>query len=298
VSKTLLECVPNLSEGRNTRILSLLTQELKQLPELQILDFSADPDHHRSVFTWAAPPKTLEQALFILYEWAHKYIDLSTHKGAHPRIGAIDVVPIIPLIGITESETLAFVRQLAARLASHFELPLFLYEKSAQQPQRANLALIRKGQYEGLAQKMQNSEWKPDFGPAIPHPRLGASAIGVRDFLIAYNLFFGPQDLLKVKELAARLRASNGGLPAVKALGIWLPSRQSAQLSFNLTDFHQTPLRHLITEVLSLAGELGLKPAQGEIIGLLPEAAVWPGFENDLYLNQNRNFILEQHLKI
>ncbi len=297
MKKTLLECVPNLSEGRDPLALQALYKQLSQLPELQILDHSADPDHHRSVWTWVAPPEVIEQALMCLFHWAEKQIDLRKHQGAHLRIGAIDVIPLIPIEGISKHEAVAFSKSLAARLAHHFQLPIFLYEASATQAQRCNLASIRQGQFEGLSEKLKQPAWLPDFGPTQPHPSLGATALGVRDFLIAFNLCYGAQELAPVKELARRLRASNGGLPAVKALGLWLPQRQKTQLSFNLTDFRVTSLQDLIQAVLKQGAELGIAPETGEIIGLIPEAATWPGFENDLKLTDRRNVILEHHLR-
>jgi glutamate formiminotransferase len=297
VKKTLLECVPNLSEGRDPLALQALYKQLSQLPELQILDHSADPDHHRSVWTWVAPPEVIEQALMCLYQWAESQIDLRKHQGAHPRIGAVDVVPLIPIEGISRHEAIAFSKGLAVRLANRFQLPIFLYEASATQPQRRNLAAIRQGQFEGLHEKLKQPAWLPDFGPAQPHPSLGATALGVRDFLIAFNLCYGAQELAPVKELARRLRASNGGLPAVKALGLWLPQRQKTQLSFNLTDFRVTSLQDLIQAVLKQGAELGITPEAGEIIGLIPQAATWPGFETALKLTDRRDVVLEHHLR-
>lgn len=298
MKKALLECVPNLSEGRAPSALQALYTELSHIPELQILNVSADGDHHRSVWTWAGPPEAIESALFSAYTWAETQIDLRLHQGAHPRIGAVDVVPLIPLQNISAAEAVVFSQGLAARLAQRFDLPIFLYEKSATRPERRNLAHIRQGQYEGLSAKLQAPEWVPDFGPSHPHPRLGATALGVRDFLIAFNLFYPAEAFAAVKSLAQRLRASNGGLPCVKALGLFLPQRQKAQLSFNLTDFRVTPLQVLMQAVLKEGAELGLLPPEaGEVIGLIPEAATWPGFRTDLRLIDPRNVILEQHLK-
>ncbi|MGE3726688.1 MAG: glutamate formimidoyltransferase [Candidatus Sericytochromatia bacterium] len=297
MKKTLLECVPNISEGRDPLALHALYQTLSQLPELQILDYSADPDHHRSVWTWAAPPDVIEQALNMLFHWAERQIDLSRHQGAHPRIGAVDVIPLIPLQGISQNEAVQFSQALAGRLAQRFQLPIFLYEQSASQPERQNLAAIRRGQFEGLSEKLKQPSWAPDFGPAQPHPSLGATALGVRDFLIAFNLFYGKQELSAVKALAHRLRASSGGLPAVKALGLWLPQRQCAQLSFNLTDFRITSLQRLIQAVFKEGAKLGIEPESGEIIGLIPADAAWPGFEADLKLMDPRDVILEYHLR-
>lgn len=297
MKKALLECVPNLSEGRDPHALQTLYTELSHISELQILNTSADADHHRSVWTWAGPPAAIESALCSVYEWALKHIDLRVHHGAHPRIGAVDVIPLIPLQGISEAEAVLFSQGLAARLAQRFELPIFLYEKSATRPERRNLAHIRQGQFEGLPAKLQQPEWGPDFGPSHPHPRLGATALGVRDFLIAFNLFYPAETIAAVKTLAHRLRASNGGLPCVKALGLFLPQRQKAQLSFNLTDFRMTPLHVLMEAVLKQGAELGLTPEAGEVIGLIPEAATWPGFTKDLRLSDPQDVILEHHLK-
>ncbi|PIQ26371.1 glutamate formimidoyltransferase [bacterium (Candidatus Blackallbacteria) CG17_big_fil_post_rev_8_21_14_2_50_48_46] len=294
---TLLECVPNLSEGRNLPALNGLTQELNQIKGLYLLDFSADADHHRSVFTLAGSPEAIEAGLNQIYTWSLKHIDLRRHQGAHPRIGAVDVAPLIPLQGISTEEAVQFSLGLAQNLAQRFQIPIFLYESSALLKQRTNLAVIRKGQFEGLAEKMKQPEWQPDFGPSAPHPRLGATALGVREFLIAYNLFFAGHQLESVKALAASLRESSGGLKAVKALGLWLPSRQQCQLSINLTDFRQTSLKTLSSEIKTSTQRLKLSPLHGELIGLIPRAASWPGFEACLLLQETRNFILEEALK-
>lgn len=292
----LLECVPNLSEGRHVSALNVLYKQLQRISGLYLLDASSDIDHHRSVLTLVGPPRALEIGLQYIFQWSAQYIDLRQHQGVHPRLGAVDVIPLIPLQGITQAEAVSFSHALGQRLATEFQVPIYFYEHSATAPHRRNLADIRRGQYEGLEIKMQQPGWAPDCGPTQPHPALGASVLGVRNFLVAYNMIFTPVDLARVRQLARRLRASSGGLPGVKALGLWLPQRATAQLSVNLTDLQQTSLQTFIQTLHHEAQQLGLTPLAGEVIGLLPQSVIWPGYFEDLRLSGPAP-ILEQRLQ-
>lgn len=270
----LLECVPNLSEGRNLEALTQLWDELKQIPELQCLHRCSDPDHHRSVLTLAGPPAPLQQALHQIFAWAQAHIDLRQHQGVHPRIGAVDVIPLVPLQGISEAEAVAFSQALAADLAQRWQVPIYLYEASSRQRQHSALPQIRRGGFEGLSQKMQAPTWQPDFGPQQPHPSLGASVLGVRKILIAWNVWLESQDLELARRIAARLRESGGGFPALRTLGLYLPQQQQVQISMNLLDYHQSGLFAIMDAIRRECATAGVRIAHTEFIGLPPREAL------------------------
>ena len=270
----LFECVPNISEGRNTAWVDALVSSLQAIPHLGILDSTSDPSHHRSVLTLAGSDAAIARAVTAISERAVRDIDLRQHRGAHPRVGAVDVVPIIPLRETTMTEAVALARAIGADLARRFDLPIYLYEAASFDPARRRLEVIRRGQFEGLAAKMASPDWRPDYGPAAPHPSAGATIVGARPFLIAFNVNLATTDVEAARRIARSVRESSGGLPCVKALGLWLEERGIAQVSMNLTDFTRTGVETAVQAVYRLAAEERVEVLESELIGLIPAAAL------------------------
>jgi glutamate formiminotransferase len=295
----LIECVPNVSEGRRADVIDRLASSIQQVAGVGLLDQSSDPAHNRSVFTFAGEAQPVADAVLALFESAVAAIDLRSHSGAHPRLGAVDVVPFIPLGGASMRDCVALARTTAATVASRFQIPVFLYEYAAASDARRNLADIRRGGFEGLAAKLTLPEWKPDYGPSAPHPTAGAAVIGARAPLIAFNVNLATNDLETAKAIAAVVRQSSGGLPFVKALGIPLEHRGVAQVSMNLTNYQQTPIVRVFDAVRREAERRGTSVLESEIIGLVPEAALPPDPEQSLQLTGfNLNQVLENRLNI
>ena len=270
----LIESVPNVSEGRRREVVEALAEAIRSTPGVQLLDYSCDRSHNRSVFTVVGAAAPLKDAIVALYTHAVELIDLRQHSGQHPRVGAVDVVPFVPLEGATTEECVALARDLAATVVDRFGIPVYLYEDAATRPSRRNLEEIRRGEFEGLAQKMRHADWHPDFGPAMPHPSAGVSVIGARRLLIAYNINLETDDLEVAQQIAAVVRASSGGLPFVKALGIRLDDPGRVQVSMNLTNYHATPIFRLFDTVAREAARLGIAIHDSEIVGLVPAAAL------------------------
>lgn len=271
----IIECVPNFSEGRDVSVVARIADAIKSVQGAALLDQTSDWDHNRSVITFAGPPDAVVDAAFRAIQCAVECINLSRHAGVHPRIGAADVVPLVPIAGVT----LEFCAQLAARLGERvwreLHVPIFLYEAAARRPERANLANVRRGLFEALREEVRrNPERLPDFGEAALHPTAGACVIGARKFLIAFNINLNTADLEVARRIARKIRASSGGLPAVKALGLLLESRRQAQVSTNLTDFEITPLCAIVDAVRAEAAHCGISIASTELIGLIPRAAL------------------------
>jgi len=268
-----LECVPNVSEGRRPEVVARLVAAAASVPGARALDVSSDPDHNRSVLTLAGDAEALHRALLALYEAALAEIDLTRHQGVHPRLGAVDVVPFVPLGTTPMAVAVAAAERLAREVAERFSLPVYLYEQAARHPGRRRLAEIRRGGFEGLAAKMADPAWAPDAGPLHPHPTAGASVIGARFFLIAFNALLDTADVAVARAVARRVRESNGGLPAVRAMGVYLASRGQAQVSMNLVDFRRTSLLAVLDRVRQEAAALGARVTATEVIGLVPEEA-------------------------
>jgi glutamate formiminotransferase len=271
----IVECVPNFSEGRDFSVVARIAEGITSVPGVALLDQTSDWDHNRSVFTFAGPPDAVVEAAFRAIERAVEWIDVSRHAGVHPCIGAADVIPLVPVAGVT----LEFCAQLAARMGERvwreLHVPVFLYEAAARRPERANLANVRRGLFENLREEVRhNPERLPDFGEAALHPTAGACVIGARKFLIAFNINLDTRDLEIARSIARKIRAASGGLPAVKALGLFLESREQAQVSTNLTDFEVTPLCAILEAVRVEAGRCGVHIANTELIGLIPQAAL------------------------
>ncbi|HEX7950633.1 MAG TPA: glutamate formimidoyltransferase [Candidatus Limnocylindrales bacterium] len=269
----LIESVPNVSEGRRLDVVDRLVLAVEAVPGIYLLDRTSDASHNRSVFTLAGEDGPVSDALEALVGAAIHEIDMNIHTGEHPRIGAVDVIPLVPLAGTTMDDCIDLARELGRRLAQRFDLPVYLYANAATRPDRVKLADVRRGQYEGLRLEIGQRGREPDFGPAVLHPSAGAVAVGARPFLIAYNINLASVDVELAKRIARRVRESGGGLPRVQANGFWIAELGRAQVSMNLLDFSVTPLWLVWETVRDLAAEDGVELAESELIGLAPLAA-------------------------
>ena len=281
-----IACVPNVSEGRRPDVVDAMAHAIGTVAGVTLVDHSADRSHNRSVFTFVGDADTIEAAVLALYERAVADIDLRTHRGGHPRIGAVDVVPFVPLDRTPMSTCVMLAQRAGRAIAERFHVPVYLYEEAAASPARKNLEDIRRGGFEGLSSKMSAAEWAPDFGPSAPHPTAGASAVGARQPLIAFNVNLATDRLDVAKAVAAAVRQRGGGLPFVKALGIDLPDRAIVQVSMNLTNYRETPMRRAFDAVAREAARHGVNVLESEIIGLVPAAALAPGDEDHLGLRK------------
>jgi glutamate formiminotransferase / 5-formyltetrahydrofolate cyclo-ligase len=290
----IIECVPNISEGRRRDVIDGIAAALKSVSGLSVLDVQSDAAHNRSVFTLAGDAAAMRAAIPALFEAALAAIDLRTHQGEHPRLGAVDVVPFIPIEGATMADCVALAKSVAEDVATRFGLPVYLYEDAATDPARKNLEDIRRGEFEGLAAKMAKREWAPDYGPAAPHQTGGASVIGARMPLIAYNINLATDRLDVAKKIAAAIRMSSGGLRYVKAMGIQLEERGIVQVSMNLTNYEKTPVFRVFDLVKREAARYGVNVLESEIVGLVPAAALMHTAE---YFLQLEGFSTEQVLE-
>jgi glutamate formiminotransferase len=271
----LIECIPNVSEGRRADVVAALAEAaVKAGPGVVLLDRTSDADHNRSVFTFLGEGEALVSAMTGLVGAALAAIDLRTHKGAHPRIGAVDVIPFVPVQGATAADCVALAKTLGNTLAERYGLPVYLYEDAASRPERQNLANIRKGEFEGLASKMADPAWVPDFGPRTPHASGGATVVGARAPLIAYNINLATADLAIADRIAKAIRHLSGGYRFVKAMGVKLDARGQVQVSINMTNFEKTPLHRVFETVRSEAERHGVAVVGSEIVGLVPQAAL------------------------
>ncbi len=270
----IIECVPNISEGRRAEVVEAVVAAVRGCPGVRILDVQSDRDHNRSVLTLVGDEVSLPPAVLALFETALRHVDLRQHQGEHPRLGAVDVVPFIPIEGATIGECVALAREVGRQVAERFDVPVLLYEEAASAPHRRNLEDIRRGQFEGLAEKLADPLWKPDFGPGQPHLAAGATVVGARMPLVAYNINLGTADLEVAKRIAKAIRHSSGGFRHVKALGVMLEERKVAQVSINMTDFKKTPLFRVFETVKSEAARHGVTVIGSEIVGLVPTEAL------------------------
>jgi len=270
----LIECIPNVSEGRRPEIISAMASAVTAVPGVRLLDHSSDPSHNRSVFTLVGDADGVERAVLALFERALADIDLRGHSGEHPRLGAVDVVPFVPIADVAMADCVALARRVGAEVAARFAIPVYLYEEASTNPARKNLEDIRRGEFEGLATKMSAPGWAPDFGPAAPHPSAGAAVIGARMPLIAYNINLATDRLDVAKKIAAAIRQSSGGYRFVKAMGIPLEDRGIVQVSMNLTNFEKTPIFRVFETVKREAARYGVAILESEIVGLVPSAAL------------------------
>lgn len=288
MSRRLVECIPNFSEGRDRAKVDEIVAAIRAVPGSLILDVELDADHNRSVVTFVAPPETVVEAALAAVGRAVALIDLTEHHGVHPRIGACDVLPFVPLEGVTLEECVKLAERAGAEIWNRFQIPVYLYEAAARRPERANLENIRRGQFEGLREEVKtNPERAPDFGDAALHPTAGATVTGARKFLIAYNINLGTPDIEAAKKIAKAIRFSSGGFRCVKAMGVPLSSRNLAQVSMNLTDFEQTPIHRVFETVKREAERYGVPVVGSEIVGLIPKKAL--ELSSEFYL-QFENF--------
>jgi glutamate formiminotransferase len=295
----LLECVPNVSEGRRPETVAALARAAASPPGVALLDVSSDPDHNRTVLTLAGEPGPLHAALLALYETALAEIDLTLQRGVHPRIGAVDVVPFVPLAGAEMADAVAAAVRLGEAVAARFDLPVYLYEEAARRPERRRLPDVRRGGFEGLPARLADPAWAPDFGPQRPHPTAGGTIVGARPFLIAFNVVLETDDPAVARRIAARVReGAEEGLPAVRAIGVYLESRRKAQVSMNLLDFRRTSLAAALARVRKEAEALGTGVVGSEIVGLVPEAAVHGALREALALERfDGDYVLERRLE-
>jgi len=284
--RTIVECVPNVSEGRDAARVGEIADAVRGVPGVRLLDVSSDTSHNRSVLTFVGDAAAVRAGVFALFEAAVPRIDLRTHRGEHPRMGAVDVVPFIPLRGASVEECVALSREVGAEVAGRFGIPVYLYEDSASAENRRNLADIRKGQFEGFAAKMQDPAWKPDFGPAQPHASAGVVAIGARAFLIAYNVNLATADLAIADRIARAIRHLSGGFRYCKAMGVSLADRGIVQVSINMTNFRKTPLHRVFECVRSEAERHGVAIVGSEIVGMTPADALYAAAEHYLRLER------------
>ena len=281
----LVECVPNFSEGRNLELLDELRSVLTSVPGVRLLDVQADASHNRSVFTFVAPPDAALEAAFRAVRLASQRIDLRVHKGEHPRMGAADVVPFVPIEGVTMDDCVALAKRLGERIGKELEIPVFLYERAATRPERQNLADVRRGEFEGLREQIGKDPAKaPDFGPARIHPSAGAIAVGARPYLVAYNVYLGTGDQAVAKAIAKQVREASGGLKAVKALGMLVGGE--AQVSMNLVDIDTTPPHVAFEAVAAAARRAGTEAAWSEVVGMVPERCVQGAAEQHLRMRE------------
>jgi len=274
-SHSLVECVPNFSEGRDPAVVDAIIDAIRSVHGIAILDRELDADHNRSVVTFAGPAASVVEAAYRGVERAVALIDLRNHQGVHPRIGACDVVPFVPVEGVTLDDCVRLAGELAARLWDKLRVPVYLYEAAARRPDRVNLENIRRGQFEGLRDEVRtNPDRRPDFGDAELHPSAGATVVGARKFLIAYNINLNTSDLEIAKRIAKAIRFSSGGFRYVKSMGVPLASRNLAQVSMNLTDFEQTPIHRVFEAVRAEAARYGASIVGSEIVGLIPKRAL------------------------
>lgn len=290
----IIESVPNISEGRRTEVLKKILAHIEGVPDTRILDVKPDSDHNRTVISLAGSPDGLKQLLLKLYEVCIQEIDLRQHQGEHPRSGAVDVTPFIPIKNSSMEECATLARELGREVAEKFLIPVYLYEFAAAREDRRDLAQIRKGEFEGFVEKILKPEWKPDFGPSQIHPSAGVTVIGARMPLIAFNVNLGTSDIQIANKIAKAIRHSNGGLRFVKAMGVVLQNRNIVQVSMNLTDYKKTPIFRAVEMVRREAARYGIHVVGTEVIGLIPADAL---FEAADYYLQLEDFQLSQILE-
>ena len=270
----IMECVPNFSEGRDLGKIEKIIEPFRARQGVKLLDYSNDEDHNRLVVTVVGEPEALKAALLEAVGQAVALIDLNRHVGQHPRMGAVDVIPFIPIKGCAMDEAIALSKEVGEQIATLYQVPVFLYEKSATAPHRENLAAVRKGEFEGMAEKIKLAEWQPDFGPAERHPTAGTVAVGARMPLVAYNVNLGTADLNIASDIARKIRFIGGGLRYCKAMGVELKERGIVQVTINMTDYTRTALYRAFELVKIEARRYGVAVVGSEIIGLVPMEAL------------------------
>lgn len=294
----LVECIPNFSEGRNQEVIDALIKEAKSVAGVTLLDYSSDASHNRSVFTLVGDPEGIAEAAFRLCKLASEKIDLTKHTGEHPRMGATDVIPFVPIKDITAQECVEISKKVAERIYNELKIPSFLYEDSAQSEARRNLAAVRKGQFEGMPEKLLQPEWAPDYGERKIHPTAGIVAIGARMPLVAFNVNLDTSDINIANTIAKSIRASGGGFKYCKAIGVMLEDRNIAQVSMNMVNYEGTPLYRTFEVIRMEAARWGVNIIGSEVIGLTPAKALIDCAEYYLKIEKfdYSKQILENHL--
>lgn len=293
----LVECVPNFSEGRRPEVIRSIVSALDGLPGVRLLDVESNPDHNRSVVTFVGEPQAVADAAFRLTEAAVAQLDMEEHVGEHPRIGAMDVVPFVPISGVTMDDCVALAQQLGRRIGEELGVPVYLYANAASTPARRRLPDVRQGQYAGLKTTISTLERKPDFGPARMHPTAGAVAVGARPPLIAFNINLATQNLSIAREIAKGVRESSGGLVNVQAMGVDLAAQGIVQVSMNLLDYTRTPIHRAFEMIRAEAEQRGVLISGSEIVGLVPVDALLEAADFYLRLSEfRREQVLELRL--
>lgn len=273
VTSPLLECVPNVGEGRDPAVVAAIADAARAVPGVTLADIHADPDHHRSVFTFLGAPEAVERAALALAAAALARVDMALHRGIHPRMGALDVLPFVPLRDVTMAEAVAIARRVGERIGREHAVPVYLYGAAATRPERRAVREIRRAEYEGLAARLADPAWCPDYGPATFNPRAGAVAVGAREILVAYNVWLDSIDLQAARAIARTVRESSGGLPCLQAMGVPLERRGLVQVSMNLVDYRRTSLARAWDAVAAEARRRGIAIKRAELVGLAPRAA-------------------------
>lgn len=292
----ILECVPNISEGRDQSKITSIAQEVRKHEGVKLLDVSSDVDHNRSVFTFIGEPAAVKKAALSFAIKAIELIDMTKHRGAHPRLGAVDVVPFVPIQGLEMKEAVQWAREFGGELGKR-GVPIFFYEEAATSSERRELPAIRKGEYEGLQEKLRDPRWRPDAGPASFNPQTGATVVGARFPLVAYNVNLKTEDLALAKEIAKKVRFKDGGFPDVRAMGVPLLEKKIVQVSMNLTNYRVTNIPQVYEFIKEQAQKKGVEVDGSEIVGLIP-SGVLEGIAQ--YYLKNPQFslrqVIEQHV--
>jgi glutamate formiminotransferase len=294
----IVECVPNFSEGRRKEVVDAIANAIASVRGVRLLDTEMDPNHNRSVITFIGDRTAVAEGAFQGAKAAVARIDMNTHRGEHPRVGALDVLPFVPILGVTMEDCIALARSVGKRIAEELQVPVYLYEAAATRPDRKALPDVRRGEFEGLKIGIETDpDRKPDFGPSRFHPTAGACIVGARPVLIAWNVNLATKDIRVAKRIAKAIRESDGGLPAVRAKGFELVDRGLVQVSMNMTDFHKTSLVQAYEAIRALAAKEGVEIAESEIIGLVPLDAILAGATQYFKLARfHREQILETRL--
>lgn len=297
MTNKIIQCVPNFSEGRRVEIIKEIVGAIGDTAGVKVLDYSYDQSHNRSVVTFIGSPAAVLEAAFRGAEKAAEKIDMRRHKGEHPRMGAADVIPFIPVAGVDMEECVGLARELGRRLADELEIPVYLYEEAASRPERKNLAAVRRGEYEGLIEDINRPERKPDFGPARVNPKAGATAVGARPPLIPFNINLDTGSIKIAQKIARVIRGSSGGFPTVKALGVMIEETGRAQVTINICDYRKVPPHRVLELVKKEASRYGVAVLECEILGVVPCDVLAEAAEFYLQLNNfKRSQIMEKRL--
>lgn len=294
----LVECVPNFSEGRRPEVIAAITEEVKKVAGVSLLNINSDASHNRTVVTFIGEPQAAKLAAFNACAKAAELIDMEQHQGEHPRVGATDVIPFIPVSDITMEECVQLANELGQEIADKLNIPVYLYEAAAKTPARVKLPDVRKGQYEGLKTAIASPERQPDYGPAKMHPTAGATVVGARQFLIAYNINLSTSDVDIAKKIAGSIREAKGGYKYCRAMGVMIEDRNMAQVTINMVDYTGTPLHRVFETVKSEAARYGVSIIGSEIVGMVPLQALVDTAEFYLQLEGfERKQVLEENLR-